>query len=257
MIKQIRYLAIGGFLAFAPAGFAQTYNMELTGVGNSNSYGDVYVSPYWGTVQGNGVNYTGYMICDDYTDESNLYQNWNATATNAGSLNGSELFTGPNAQKNYDAVAYLANQLMTSPNYTTYADQVDYSFAIWDIMDSNLDTYPDVYGAPTTESLISNAFTAIADGYVGTNVTVFTPSRTTGQGTARPRNSWLWAAAPRWAFGADAGAGFRSILGLDLLSALGVVLLCPPLPRPELRLGPRLSADFFGELPFRTVDTRP
>ncbi|MGO4884467.1 MAG: hypothetical protein ACLP59_27150 [Bryobacteraceae bacterium] len=226
MIKQIRYLAIGGFLAFAPAGFAQTYNMELTGVGNSNSYGDVYVSPYWGTVQGNGVNYTGYMICDDYTDESNLYQNWNATATNAGSLNGSELFTGPNAQKNYDAVAYLANQLMTSPNYTTYADQVDYSFAIWDIMDSNLDTYPDVYGAPTTESLISNAFTAVADGYVGTNVTVFTPSPNNGPGNSPSQEFLVVGGGPNGGpLVQTPEPASAAILGLDLLSALGVVLL--------------------------------
>jgi hypothetical protein len=61
-----------GLLAVAPFGFAQTYNMDLTGVGNGVVADGVYVSPYQGTVTGNGLNYTGYLICDDFNTESYL-----------------------------------------------------------------------------------------------------------------------------------------------------------------------------------------
>lgn len=90
------------------------------------------------------------------------------------SLNGTELFTtsssGYTVQQNYDAVAWLANGLLSPSNVTNPTAQIDYSFAIWDIMDG-MTTNP-VGG---TSSLISKAFAAVEGGYVGSDVTVFTP----------------------------------------------------------------------------------
>jgi hypothetical protein len=116
------------------------------------------------------------MICDDFNTESYLNTPWNATATNAGNLNGSEKFTtsltGYTVQQNYDAVAWLANQLLG--NVSNPTTQTNISFAIWDIMDGQT-TDPDG-GATGKNGFIAQAFAAVVGGYVGSNVEVFTPS---------------------------------------------------------------------------------
>ncbi len=166
-----------GLMACAPATFAQ-YNMDLTGVGNGTVAGGVYVSPYQGTIQGNGANYAGFMICDDFNTESYLNTPWSASMTNAGALNGTEkfnsnvLFNGNtySAQQSYDAAAWLANGLLGNLSNTTA--QVNYAFAIWNIFDGQ-QTDPNG-GAMALEKA---AFSAVSQGYVGNNVSVFTPTR--------------------------------------------------------------------------------
>ena len=230
MVTRVRYLSIAGCLAFASAGFAQ-YTMDLTGVGNGNSAEGVYVSPYTGSIwaggySGGGAPQTpalysnGYLICDDFSDESFVGDVWNASATNAGNLNGSELFatsySGYTVQQNYDAVAWLANQLLSGGNVNNATTQTDISFAIWDIMDganpSLTANNPDGGAA----SWMSNAFTqVITDGYIGTNVTVFTPSaepgcreqRIPGVPGSRRRAQW-------WTSGFCAGAVVGCAAGL-------------------------------------------
>jgi hypothetical protein len=159
----------------APAARADSYTMELTGVGDGAVADGVYVSPYQGTISLGGTQiYSGYVICDDFLDEAYLSDPWSASSTNAGSLNGTELFTtsssGYTVQQNYDAVAWLANGLLSPSNVTNPIAQVNYSFAIWDIMDGAT-TNPD----GGTAALISEAFAAVEGGSVGTDVTVFTP----------------------------------------------------------------------------------
>jgi hypothetical protein len=220
MIKQICYLGIAGLLIFASVGFAQ-YTMELTGVGDGASADGVYVSPYQGTISENGAQiYSGYIICDDFNDEASLDSPWQASASNAGSLNGTQLFTqGYNpftsttytAQQAYDAVAWLANQLVPS-NVTNPTVQTNISFAIWDITDGAT-TDPDGGAA----SLITTAFTNVTDGYVGSNVTVYTPS---------PRNGPGYNASQEFLVVSTPEPAAAAILGFDLLSALvGVFLL--------------------------------
>lgn len=171
MNATVKALLAWGLSAFAPAVFAQTYNMELTGVGNGTVADGVYVSPYQGTISGPGVSYTGYVICDDFNTESYLNQPWVATMTNAGALNGSEKFSLNGAPyttaEAYNAAAWLANGLLA--NLNNQAAQVNYSFAIWDIFDGQK-TDPDG-GAATLEAA---AFSAALGGYVGSNVSVFT-----------------------------------------------------------------------------------
>ena len=130
-----------GLMAIVPAAFAQTYNMDLTSAGNGTVADGVYVSPYVGTISGPGVNYSGYMICDDFNTESYLNSPWTATATDAGALNGTEkfgssvLFDGVtySAQQAYNAAGWLANGLLG--NLSNSAVQTNYAFAIWDIFD--------------------------------------------------------------------------------------------------------------------------
>ena len=161
-----------GLLVAAPACFAQ-YTVDLTGIGNGTIAGGVYVSPYQGTVQGNGINYSGYLICDDFNTESYLNTPWSATMTAAGALDGSEKFTfGGNtytAQQAYNAAGWLANGLLA--NLSNATTQTNYSFAIWDIFDGQT-TNPD--GGATALELA--AFTAAANGYVANNVSVLTPN---------------------------------------------------------------------------------
>jgi hypothetical protein len=227
MIKQIRYLGVAGFLTFASAGFAQ-YTMALTGVGNGNSAGGVYVSPYMGSIW-NGTPsgsplYSGAVICDDFSDESYVGDVWNATAVNASNLNGSELFTTSDTaytvQQNYDAVAWLANQLLLDDNDPTA--QANYSFAIWDIMDG-ASTDPD--GGALT--LIGDAFTAIqTSSNIYTNVTVFTPAPK-GKAGSNPSQEFLVVGG-----GSNGGPlvqapepASASLLGFDLLSVAGIAFL--------------------------------
>ncbi len=184
--KPLRFVGVVGCLTFASAAFAQ-YTMDLTTVGDGATAGGVYVSPYTGTVSQNGKQlYSGYVICDDFNTDSVLNTPWLATETSAGGLNGSEKFGGTQykdpttgkiatAQADYDAVAWLANQLIASPdvNNPNSPVQAQYSFAIWDIFDGRTD------GGTASANLIKSAFAAVdssTNPYVGYNVDVFTPS---------------------------------------------------------------------------------
>jgi len=193
VVKRFAHFEVVALAAFtASAALAQQYQMELTSVGDGVVAAGAYVGPYVGeVVQGGTITggnivggttlYTGYMICDDYTTQSFLNTPWKVSATNAGALNGTQKNTarttgysaGYTVQQDYDAVAWLANQLLLSQNVTNPTEQIDYSFAIWDIFDG-YQTDPNHQGA--VSGLISQAFAQVAAGYVGTNVSVFTPS---------------------------------------------------------------------------------
>ncbi len=176
MNRRIKMLLGLGLLAAAPASFGQ-YTLDLTGVGNGTVADGVYVSPYQGTVSGNGVNFSGYMICDDFTTESYLNTPWNASSTAAGALNGSEKFNQSvmfggstyTAQQAYNAAGWLANGLLA--NLSNSTTQTNYAFAIWDLFDGQ-STDPDG-GAAALEKA---AFSAATGGYVANDVTAFTAS---------------------------------------------------------------------------------
>jgi hypothetical protein len=180
MSVNLKVLAGVGLLAVAPASFAQNYSMDLTGVGTGTVADGVYVSPYVGTISGPGMSYAGYMICDDFNSEAYLNTPWITTMSNAGALNGTQKFgEAPGStisfngstytiQQAYNAAGWLANGLLS--NLNTGA-QTDDAFAIWNIFDGQ-STDPNG-GAFTAER---NAFTAVTNGYVASNVSVFTPS---------------------------------------------------------------------------------
>lgn len=196
--------------------------MDLTGVGDGANADGAYVGPYQGTIsQGTNQIYSGYIICDDFSTESFLDSPWSATATNAGSLNGSEKFNSAayynatvghtTTQQDYNAVAWLANALLASGNVTNPTAQINYSFAIWDIFDG---ATTDPSGGATAD--ITAAFNAVKGGYVGTNVEVFTPSPLTAS------QEFLVVNGP--AISAPEPAAF-AILGADLLSVLAIVFV--------------------------------
>ena len=162
-------------MAVTPAAFAQ-YTINLTGVGNGTVADGVYVSPYQGTITGNGMSYSGYIICDDFYTDSYLNSQWSASMTNAGALDGTEKFPGTetfdgsnySAQQAYNAAGWLANGLLNNLNDPN--SQVNYSFAIWDVLDGQ-QTDPSG-GAMALEAA---AYAAVNSGYTANNVSVYTP----------------------------------------------------------------------------------
>ncbi len=150
MNRKARTLIAISMLTAAPAAFAQ-YTLTLTGAGNSTVQGEVYVSPYNGTIQQNGAGTapaSSLMICDDFTTNSYLGQQWQATATaegNAGNAGSAVKFLGGGAslsfdgglysqQQAYNAAGWLATQLV-QPSVMGTAQQTIDSFAIWNIFD--------------------------------------------------------------------------------------------------------------------------
>jgi hypothetical protein len=236
MTRNICVLVIGGFLALAGRAYPQ-YTMELTSLGSSKVVADgEFVGPYEGSIWSGAYTgtapvgpdvYSGYIICDDMLDPTNPFTYWNATATDAGDLDGTELFTGGykdtnassiwdgtslDAQQAYDAVAWLANQMILPANATNATAQTNYQFAIWDIM-GGMTTDPD--GGAT--GLIDQALTEVLDdGYVGTNVAVFSPSpgQPVGQNVAQ---EFLVVNTPE--------ASTSVLLGADGLGFLGLFWL--------------------------------
>jgi hypothetical protein len=117
-------------LCFAPCAFANS-SLTVTGAGN-NVMGNVYVGPYYATV--NGVLNTP-VICDDFADETSIGSSWNFTANNFSTL-GNALWG--NQASNYEAGAWLTIQMLSLNGNPNNATQVGYiSFAIWSLFDKN------------------------------------------------------------------------------------------------------------------------
>jgi hypothetical protein len=117
-------------LCFAPCAFANS-SLTVTGAGN-NVMGNVYVGPYYATV--NGVANTP-VICDDFADDTSIGSSWNFTANNFSTL-GSALWG--NQASNYEAAAWLTIQMLSLNGNPNNAAQVGYiSFAIWSLFDKN------------------------------------------------------------------------------------------------------------------------
>jgi hypothetical protein len=151
--------------------------LTLTGVGDGANNGSVYFSPYIGTISNSSGQqiYSGYLICDDFNTESIVGNSWSATETSAGNLNGTEKFAGETytpvaggttytTAQMYDAVAWLATQLVSASNVSDPTSQGNLSFAIWDIMD----------GTAAQGDVLSDIENAFAANYGGGNVEVFT-----------------------------------------------------------------------------------
>lgn len=183
MSNRIQRLAAFGLcLALSAPVFAAPYTVELTGVGDGANNGTDYYGPYNGTITNSmgQVIYSGYVICDDFLANTSVGVPWQATATNAGSLNGTEKFAGGtylfggtlyDTAQMYDAASFLANELLAPANVTNSTAQGDLSFAIWDIFDGTQATL----GSATYVDL-GAAFAAVGSGFVGDSVEVYTPS---------------------------------------------------------------------------------
>ena len=138
-------------LTFVPFAYADgsPANMVFTGVNGAND-GVYYVSPYYGTANGQTV----ILFCDDIKNEVYIGETWTANVTNLGTalsttggfsltryggVSGSAVYS--NASVAYEEAAWLTTQFASHPS-----DLVSLQYALWDIMNpgSESTTYGDV-----------------------------------------------------------------------------------------------------------------
>ncbi len=179
----------------------------------------VYVSPYSAQIAGSTSVVPA--ICDDWADENYLGQNWTAFDTNLGTSSLSNVYySGGYNSKGasvsqvvaYDAAAILAENLLALPGgpwtpANTLAQDA-YSFAIWELFDSNSSGGPAAYlqslgnsntgvgGTAPTASAVASLAATYLDSAIATaqgssvqqswysNVQIFSSACTTGSGTA-------------------------------------------------------------------------
>jgi hypothetical protein len=184
MNRASNYLLVVALLAAAPAAFASTITLTLTGVGDGTNYGGVYDSPYDISINGTA---SILLSCDDFATEITQGDSWtamteNASAVDSGVKFSSGSFYGDNSlQTTYSAAAWLATQLVTPAVMANSNTQVDYSLALWELFNPTLTGGPITFGGSLSgpdgqvPDVISQAFAAVAAGFTGSNVTVFTP----------------------------------------------------------------------------------
>lgn len=165
-------------------------NFCLTGVGNGNNLDGIYVSPYTAVV--NGV--TTSVICDDFSDDVQIGENWTATAYSVTSAATSGLFAGStttNPVLGYEEVAWLSQQLLSGPQTSYQQDLLSYS--IWAVFEPTaVDSW---LSAPTSspslswsavQTEVSAAASAAPSGNYS-DVTVYTPVNGTESCCGRPQ----------------------------------------------------------------------
>jgi len=235
-IWRVRYVGI--FLAFLCVTLCAVAQDTFTITGaNPNNYSmdGVYVSPYQGTVT-NGSNpvYSGLVICDDFTDEVTVPETWQAepsTVGAGGATNGlfesssysytllGNTFSYSGAQ-GYNAVAWLADQLITNGNYNNQIQAAELSFAIWTVFDPGAINYVTGIGALTQSQVenqvVADIKTAFSDGaYTGPTVSVWTPTSWAGD-PSRPQE-FLTVQTPE--------APILANLAVDLTALLGAIFV--------------------------------
>jgi hypothetical protein len=140
-IRSFWRLALLAPLCLALPAFAQN-TVVLTSAGGF-VWDDIYVSPYYGTVD--GVPNTQ-VICDDFADHSEINgKPWNANITQLSSLSASTLgstlwgsyFSGSQSTQTivdwYEEAAWLTLGLLAQPARSS--EKAYYSYAIWAVFD--------------------------------------------------------------------------------------------------------------------------
>jgi hypothetical protein len=236
---RVRYVSILSMvLCFAPFAVAQP-TFTLTAA-NPNGFNlgndpDVYVSPYSATITGSNP-YTGYVICDDFTDDVTLGESWtvdSSTIGTSGAANGmwdsganlhatyslSGIISSYTGAQGYNMVAYLADELLTPANYNDEATADALSYAIWTIFTpgafSNI-TGDMVNGVNIQSAVVTDLNSAWANAglnsdYIGPTVTVWTPTNLGEPG--RPQE-FLTIQTPEASALAYLAVDFTTVLGI-------------------------------------------
>jgi len=140
---KIAFLLLVAF-ALTPKAYADgaPVTMVFTGVNGANN-GQYYVSPYYGTMNGQTV----VLYCVDIINDVSFGQTWQANVTNLASGNLSNTRYGNSAispvsagaQVLYEEAAWLTTQFASHPS-----DYVSLQYALWDLM--NPGSEPTTYG---------------------------------------------------------------------------------------------------------------
>jgi hypothetical protein len=142
-------------LSILVLGFAVSANADtlyLNGVnGQTDPTGQVYISPYYGTLNGSAVS----LYCVDPNHDSSLNTHWNVNVTPlSGSL--SNTYLGTAGLNSYQEAAYLFFYYHPSGNVTAQLIQA----AVWYIMNPNSS-----YAVPADQ--IQSLLNAIASSWQG------------------------------------------------------------------------------------------
>lgn len=154
-------------LASSPLVAQQTTTFYLDNAGSGANLGGVYTSPYNGQ-----VNYPTSaivpVICDDFSDESFVPEEWTAFVTPlSGLVAGTDSYTGDlkwsgsadgtlNQVQGYEAAALLSIDILN----TTGVTQEEYSFALWELFD------PKAFTTLTADYGVGNSYESAAQGFL-------------------------------------------------------------------------------------------
>jgi hypothetical protein len=133
--RLLGLLMVGMFLV--PFAYADgPVSLVFMNVNGAND-GQYYVSPYYGTMNGQPVT----LFCDDMINEVTFWQKWDANVTNLATAVGTNDFSQTryggvttsavfgNPAQAYEEAAWLTTQFASSPG-----DLVNLQYALWDIM---------------------------------------------------------------------------------------------------------------------------
>jgi hypothetical protein len=140
--KILLFLAVMFIVVPMARATSAPVTMVFTGVNGANN-GLYYVSPYYGTLNGQVVT----LFCVDIINDVNFGQTWQANVTNLASGNLSNTRYGDsaispvaaNAPVLYAEAAWLTTQFASNPT-----DYVSLQYALWDLM--NPGSEPTSYG---------------------------------------------------------------------------------------------------------------
>jgi hypothetical protein len=206
----------------AAASVASADTLTITGVGG-NSLGGVYVAPYNFTVNGSSTT----LICDDYWDEVNPPQTWNAAASTFTTL-ANVYFSGGTGLTStlspvsltklqaYEAVAWLAQQIfILDKNSANNLQVAELNWAIWEIFDPSFLPNSSYYNNlnSTQKGQINNLVAQATSNYASgnySNMVIYTP---TGES-----NGYLTPGAPQEFFGEVPEPGVLLLVAIGLCS---------------------------------------
>lgn len=150
IVIRILFLVLAGaVLLCAPSALADTASMYLTGVGPNGAMAGVYVGPYMATI--NGVSTP--IVCDDFVDESYVYESWTANVSTLADLSNTKWGSLSDSTTLYEEAAWLTEQLVTAPS----SQAGDIQFAIWTIFDPSAMNGLSASDQKTVECLIEQA----------------------------------------------------------------------------------------------------
>lgn len=185
-IQKFLLVAAAAVLCLAPAAFADTASMTLTGAG-SNVLDGVYIGPYTATIDGVSTP----VICDDFAAESYIPESWTANVSTFSSLSNVK-FTSGTVTQNYEEAAYLALELLAAPKNSLQAGEIQ--FALWGLFDPSaltvLSAYNAAYGAAAQAYLTDaqNNYSTLTAAQLA-QITIYTPNTnyaiTCGSGPCR------------------------------------------------------------------------
>lgn len=210
MSKRIRaswWVGVAALLLLSPLASSQTY-LTLQDGGNNGVVGGIYVGPYDATLStGPGAPGTNVqIICDDFEHEVSPGQSWYANVTSVSSITNSTtglVWSGHTAggsalgvgsfglQQGYDAMAFLATQLMG----TTDKTMAGYlAYAIWAVFDAGaVHTWLNNHGAgsiwATVQSLAVGALNGTYSAGQFTGWEILTPI---GGGNSPPQEFFMY-----------------------------------------------------------------